>query len=367
MKRIMAIPLLLLCAGCAQKAAEAQAPAKPHDATQVTLANSALPSLKIEQVALENTPSSLTLTGKVAFDDERYARILSPVAGQVAGLRVRVADRVARGETLAFIRSRDAAAALNEHAEAMKDRDLAAKTYAMTRDLYAHDAASKMALDQSESDLDKAKARLARTSRSLAVLGLEPNSSEPLIPLRSSMGGVVVARSVTEGQLVQGDATPLFEIADLSAVWVLADVFERDVSRIRPGETADVTTSAYPNVVFPAIVARVSEGIDATTRTAKVRLVIANGDGRLKPEMFASVRVNIGENENALTIPVTALLVEDGKTYVFTRSGPSSFQRREVVTEPGRNGRVRVKNGLVPGESIVVDGALLLSAEQQKG
>ncbi len=367
MKRTSEIAFALLlafaAARCAQRSeAETTAPKRHIAAPGVTIDDNALPQLRIEPVRVARTPDVLLATGKVTFDEDHYARLLSPVAGRIASLRVRPGDRVSRGETLAVVHSRDAAAAANDHAEAMKDLDVAAKTYVMTRDLFAHEAASRISLDQAEADLTKAKARVARTSKSLDVLGISDGSDA--VPLRAPIDGVVITRSVSEGQIVQGDGTPLIEIADLSRVWVIADVFERDLRLVKAGATADLTTNAYPDEHFAARVERIGDVLDPATRTAKVRFSVENPSRRLKPEMFAAIRLTTSD-EAAITIPVQAQVVEDGKSFVFVRSGERTFDRRPVQLADGGEGKLRVIAGLSGGEQIVTDGALLLRSEQR--
>lgn len=368
MKQSLLLLAFLASARCNPHSAQPQQAqnSTANDADHVTVAAATLPSLTVQTVAAGRAPASLVTTGKVTFDEERYARILSPVAGQVTALNVRIGDRVHRGETLAVVRSREAAAAINEQREARKDFDLAEKTYAMTRDLFEHDAASRISLDQAESDLEKAKARVERTSRSVAVLGLTERIGEPAVPLRSPIDGVVVARNVTAGQLVQGDAQPLLEVADLGRVWVVADVFERDLRYVGVGQKGDLVANAYPDQHFSAKVAKISDSLDPATRTAKVRLTIANPDRVLKPEMFATVRLTLGVNENAIMLPTTATVVEDGHAHVFVRTAERTFERRAVEVTPEGVGRVRVTRGLRVGEQIVTDGALMLRAEQRK-
>ena len=227
-------------------------PARLHlDAAQ-------LGHIKIEELSTRAGGGTIVATGTVEFDADRIARILAPVAGQVQDLRLNVGDDVRRGDTLFVLSSREVASAIAEHLASQKDLDLAEKTFAMTKDLFEHDAASRIAMQQSENEVAKSRARVAQTGEVLRVLGFDDSAvanSATLpsrVPIRAPLGGIVTERTITNGQFVGTESTPLMTIADLTTVWVQADVFERDLHSIAAGQKADVTTAAYPDDHFRA-------------------------------------------------------------------------------------------------------------------
>ena len=299
-------------------------------------------------------------------------RVLTPASGQVLSLNVKVGDPVKKGETLFYINSREAAAAITEHLESHKDLQLAEKTHAMTLDLFQHQAASVMALRQAESDLAKARAHVARTEESLRVLGLDVDRSErserldSRIPVRSPLGGTVIERRVTEGQFVQPDSNPLLVVADLSTVWVLADIFEHDLHLVSLGQKAEVSTVAYPDRRFMARVSRISDSLDPTTHTVKVRFLADNSTGQLKPEMFATVTLILSQATQVLTVPAMTVFVEGERNYVFVLQSDHHLTRQQVNVVPDPSGRARVVGGLQAGDRVVSDGALLLQLEESK-
>jgi len=287
----------------------------------------------------------------------------------VQQLHIKIGDTLKAGAVLFFIYSRDVAAALDEYYESQNDRDLADKTSAMTQDLFAHQAVSRMTLQRAENDLAKAKARVVRTTETLRALGVELHNGQPSteasarVPVRSPLNGTVIERAVTEGQFVQPDNTSLVTIADLSTVWVAADIFERDLHLVQPSQKAEVTTTAYPEQRFVAQVAHVSDVVDATTRTVKVRFLVANPDGRLKPEMFASVALFLAEAKPTLTIAPQAVFTEGGRTFTYVKTGERDFTRRPIETAPN-DGELKVLSGLQAGEFVVSDGALMLRLQE---
>lgn len=373
--------VLLAVSGCGDgpsKASNAstedrRAPAASRStAIVVTLDEVMLHNITVQE--LREKPLSLVLsaTGKVQFNEDKLARILAPVGGQVQQLRIKIGDAVQAGAVLFVIHSREIAAALDEYYESRKDQDLTEKTYAMTQDLFAHQAASRIALQQAESELVKAKARVARTVETLRALGVELHEKRAFeaggsarVPVRAPLSGTVIERTVTEGQFVQPDNTSLATIADLSTVWVVADVFERDLHLVQPGQKAEVTTTAYPEQRFVAQVARISDVVDPTTRTVKVRLLVANPEGRLKPEMFASVSLFLHDAAPALIVPPQVVFTEGDRSFVYVKTGAREFVRRAVETTP-HDGELKVLSGLQAGEQVVSEGALMLRLQEEK-
>lgn len=374
--RILSALALLLQWGCgggdtspAAKAPAASSTAPPvspspkHVGIEVKAEN--LNRLGIQEVSERMMPRNLVAAGKVQFNEDQMARVLTPVAGQVTDLRVRVGDSVKQGDLLFSLRSREVAQLMTEYVETRRDVDLADKTLAMTKDLFDHQAASRISLQQAESEVAKSNARLARAAESLRVFGLEPpgDRGAPLnapIEVRSPIAGNVTERSVTAGQFIQPESGPLLTIADLSTVWVLAEVFERDIRFVRPGIRGDVTTTSYPDQKFTARVVRLHDSVDPETRTVKVRFLVNNPQQKLKPEMFASVSLFLADSEPTIAVPASAVVTEGGSSFVYVLSGPDRLERRtvELATESGDS--VRVKAGLKAGERIVTRGTLLV-------
>jgi cobalt-zinc-cadmium efflux system membrane fusion protein len=368
------IAILLGTAACQKSSGEASA-AGPE--TSAAAARAAIPNdveldpamlanIQVEAVKLESARRQLTGTGKVQFNDDRTARILAPLPGQAVDFQIHVGDRIEKEQLLFSIKSREVASLVTDYLESQRDLDLAQKTYNMNKDLFEHQAASRISFQQAESDLAKANTHVARGEEALRVLGIDPAEAvkdgglRSLVPVRSPMAGTLIERSLTPGQYVQADSTPLLTIADLGTVWVLVDVFERDIHLIRVGQKVQVVAAAYPDRRFPASVERISDKVDPDSRTLKVRLLVSNPDLLLKPEMFITAALQLSEGGSAMTVPAGAVFTEDGKSYVFTAINDRRFERRLIVAVPDAEGRLRVTSGLRVGERIVTDGAMLL-------
>ena len=364
-----ALTAITLTAACHSAAAPRESPppaAAAAPAGRVQLDPSQMQQVHVEELSTHAPADAIKATGTVEFDTDRLARILPPVNGQVQDLTINVGDTVRKGDVLFVLSSREVAAAIADYLGSQKDLELSEKTYAMTKDLFEHQAASRIALSQSENDLAKARAKVQQTAEVLQVLGMDAHAADagaPLqgrVPVRSPIGGTVTDRNLTNGQFVGNDPAPVMTIADLSNVWVQADVFERDLHSIAPGQKALVTTAAYPDDRFSAEVSRIATVVDAQTRTAKVRFAVANPGGRLKPGMFTTMSLYLPPPASSLTVPARAVFVEGGRSFAYVQVGPQEFERREIETAAGGAERVRVVSGLKAGDRVISDGVLLL-------
>jgi cobalt-zinc-cadmium efflux system membrane fusion protein len=350
----------------ADSTASSSADPRTHAAhASVSLDQAQLGQVHIEQLSTRAPAASIKATGTVEFNGDRMAKVLPPVAGQVQDLGVNVGDAVRKDGVLFVLSSREVAAAIAEHVTSRKDYELAQKTFAMTQDLFDHQAASRIALQQSRAELEKASAKVTQSEESLRVLGVQGDLDAPTlqarIQVRAPIAGTVIDRNVTNGQFVGPDAQqPLVTIADLSSVWVQADIFERDLRNISVNQKADVTTAAYPDAHFRAQVSLIASTVDAQTRTAKVRFLVANPDTRLKPGMFTSMSLFLPETTGALTVPAKAVFVENSHSFAYVQVAAREFERRQIETVTSDSDRLRVISGLTAGERVVSDGVLLL-------
>jgi membrane fusion protein, heavy metal efflux system len=362
----------LVFPACRARAGAADTPPSPAGVEsrsrdgRVRLDPSQLKQVRVEELSTLAPTEAIRATGTIEFDTDRLSRILPPVSGQVQNVSLNPGDSVRRGDVLFVLSSREVAAAIADHVASQKDLELAAKTFAMTQDLFEHEAASRIALQQAQNELAKSKAKVQQTEEILRVLGVEPDAEQDparlhsRVPVRAPIGGTVIERTVTNGQFVGPENPPLLVIADLSNVWVQAEVFERDLGSINAGQKADVTAAAYPDDHFNAHVVRIGSVIDPQTRTAKVRFVVANPDGRLKPGMYTSISLYLPQSASSLTVPAKAVFVENSRAYTYVQAGPVEFVRREIETVSTTSDRLRVVRGLKAGDRVVSDGVLLL-------
>lgn len=327
----------------------------------------ALPDfVKLARVEPSQEAGATAVTGKVTFDEGRVSHVGAPVSGRVTELLVQAGDRVRRGQGLLAIASPDAESAVADHVAATADAEVARKTLAREQRLYADQAVPYKEVLQAQSDATKAAAALARARGRLEVLGIDPAAASPHASryvLRAPIDGIVVERPAFPGMEVRADGgVSLVTVADLSRLWVLADVYERDLGQVAAGQLATVRVAGFPGKAFEGRVGHVGDLVDPATRTVKVRIEVANPDRLLKPEMFARVSLRGAPGAAVLTVPAQAVLSDGEASAVVIALGGGRFQKRTIESGPEQEGRVRVLSGLAPGDQVVVDGALFLRA-----
>jgi cobalt-zinc-cadmium efflux system membrane fusion protein len=334
---------------------------------------------RIETAVVEFSPShqSLTLSGKVAYGEDRYSKISSPLQGRVVEVRAHLGDRVKAGDVLLIIDSPDIAQAYSEYVKEDSELQYATRAQDLAKDLYENKAMPLKDLKQAENELVKARAEFRRAKERLLSLRVPSDElTKPLdkqkitsrFEMKSPLTGVVVERAVTPGQSVGGDpAQVLFTVADLDMLQVLADLYERDLALVKEGQFAKVTVEAYPGVDFPATLAAIGDVVDPATRTIKVRAWVNNDPHRLKPEMFARLHLDVGDATPFMAVPREAVLESDGKQFVYVVEEPNRYVKHEVKVSNISTDQVRVLEGLTRGQRIVTKGAVLIKGQEVKG
>lgn len=352
------------------------------DASTPTSANGAelsRPAPRIETAIVEFNSSrqGLTLSGKVAYGEDRYSRISSPLHGRVVEVRAHLGDRVTMGDVLLVVDSPDIAQAYSEYVKEDSELRYATRAYDLAKDLYENKAMALKDLKQAENELVKSRAEFRRAKERLLSLRISAEElDKPLdkqritsrFEMKSPLTGIVVERAVTPGQSVTGDSDHvLFTVADLDQLQVLADLYERDLALVREGQFAIVKVEAYPEIDFPAKVTAVGDVVDPLTRTIKVRAQVNNESHRLKPEMFAKLQLDVSDTAQFLIVPREAVLEGDGKQFVYVVENGARFVRRDVKTVNAASGQTRIVEGLTQGERIVTKGAVLIKSQEVKG
>jgi len=358
-----ALAFLSACAG--GHAAEAEAPADgERDFIHYDPSRAPLSFLKIESVKAWAAGRAPALAARVAFDEDHTQRLASPIDGRVVGVSARVGDTVQAGQALVQLSSPSAGLVQADAQKASTDLALEEKAMEQTRRLRADGTITEKDAAQIEDNLRKTRSDVARSRAQLRALGISAGEPAVVAAVRSRVTGTVITRDVLVGQEVRADqATPLLTISDLSTVWVLADVYEPDIGTVRAGDAVEVTVPAYPGVAFAGRVAAVGEVVDPATRTLKIRCVVPNADHRLKPEMFATVRLRAARATAPIGIPVKALLTDGDNATVIVASEGNLFRARRVEVGDETDGVVPVYGGLTLGEKIVTDGAIFLKRE----
>lgn len=345
--------------------------------TTVTLKPEALEKagIKTAPVTTRAIAGALTTTGEVISNPDREARVSPRTPGRVLKVFKSIGDRIGAGEPLAMLESVELGQAQAEYLEALARERLAQKVLMRQRRLFGKDLSAKKEVQEAESDVEVAQINLEKANNKLVLFGMTPRRLatlgasrriDPQIPLLAPIGGVVTAKNVTIGEVLQPDAQePAFRLADTSVLWVNANLYEKDLGSVREGQLATITTNAYGGATYEGRVAHISTALDPTTRTAKARIVVANPQGRLKPEMYVSVKLSAGTRE-ALAIPTQAVLQEKGERFAFVQEGEGVFERRPLKLGDKAGGFYPVISGVKAGEQVVVLGGFTLKSELLK-
>jgi cobalt-zinc-cadmium efflux system membrane fusion protein len=303
----------------------------------------------------------LDLSATVQADPARMFRVFPPASGKVLGIKVKPGDTVVRGETLATIDSADAATAQSDLTKAQIEAERAQRAADREKVLLDHGAIAEKDYIDAKAAADSAQAELARAKQHLALLGIPAGSAADGIPLMAPSHGVVLATNAAPGEFSKSldNADPLMTIADLSTVWVIGDVFDKDISRVQPGTKVTVTVDAFPGKQWHGRIDSVSGELDPITRTLKVRVALSNPGEKLKPQMFAAIHVDVGSHR-AIVVPASAVILEGQKTIVFIDSHGRP-EEQIVTTGQAVDGKVEIISGVQPGQRVAVNGAELLT------
>lgn len=346
--------------------------------------------IELEIVTASPLEGAITASGKILATEDRTASIGPVHEGRIVRLYAGQGSEVRKGQKLADLESGDMDQAEADYLKAVADLDNANRTsaaeikfnqatYDRTKLLVEKEITPAKNLQQAEHDLALAKANassaissakvaLSNARRHLLILGMSeatinslstrPNSASSVFSLTAPMSGIVIERNGSIGATVGTDAN-LFKIVDLSSVWIDANVFEKDLSRVRVGEAVKVTVPAFPDTTFMGRVILISSTLDPTTQTVSVRTEVANGDGRLRPDMFANVEIITASRTTAISLPLAAVLDDGGKSVVFVADG-NDYKKKEVTLGLKSSDRVEIVDGLSVGDKVVVKGNYLL-------
>lgn len=319
---------------------------------------------KLAKVETRDLPAVLNANGIVTPDVNRNIHVTSQGSGRVVDLRVKLGDYVNKGQVLLSIHSADLSAALSDYQKALADERLAKRSMDRAQLLYSHGALAEKDLQQFEDTEEKAEVDVQNTEQHVRILGGDPAQPNPLIELRAPVSGTIVEQNISgfEGVKSLDNSPALFTIADLSQVWVVCDVYENDLAEVHAGDAAEIRLNAYPGKIYHGKVADVSRVLDPNLRSAKVRIVLPNPDGSLRPNMYAGAIFRSRKVQARLLVPSTAIMRLQDKDWLFRKDGPSQFRKVEVHTQGATaDGFQELQDGTVKAGDEVVFNALEFS------
>lgn len=342
---------VILMQACKEEAATTQD-------TKFKLTETLAKEKQLAEVTLRTVESELLLTGKISFNEDKVARVFPLAGGFVRDLNVELGDHVQKGQVMAIIRSPEIAGFTKEGVEAEAQVRVAEKNAQVATELYKNGSVSEVELINSQKDLENAKGELARIN---AVLDMYGAGSGSVYPIKSPVSGVIVQKNIALNmELRTEDISPVFIVGNLEDVWVMANIYESDITKVKEGYDAEITTIPYPDKIFRGKIDKIFSLMDAESKVVKARVTLKNPDFELKPEMFANVKVKYNEPVQKLSIPAEALIFDKSRYFVMVYKADDNIETREVKVYKDTGKMIYVESGLKEGEKVMTKFQMLV-------
>jgi len=373
---VVAALLLIVNSGCSRAHSESStgetAPRREGERVYLGEASSLRRRLLFETVREDTGVVAQRFMGQIVPAPQRHARVFAPFPGRVIELHAQLGQEVQAGDPLVTLHSPEAVALRGEFLSAARSLDVAERNAARQRDLLAHRVAAARDVEEAEAELAAARADYEAAAGQLALMGLSPKEvaaggGTTHLVVRAPKSGRVIELDVSVGEVIQDEGEPLGAVADLSVLWLVAEVPERDLAQFAGAGlgagSVEASVSAYPGEVFRGELVSLGDVVSSETRTAELRIALPNADGRLKPGMFASVEI-AGAARRGLSVPATALVQRGSETLVYEELAPGVLEARAVrlgaSQHTGSGERVFITDGLRAGAKILTSNGVLL-------
>ena len=358
--------VLASCQGSGSNAANAAGATNSNNPELFAIPPDQMSHVQVLTVQPTTLTRSLRLTGAVAFNSFRTTPVITQVSGPVSRVVVVPGQKVTQGQPMLYVASPDYSQLRTNYLKAKDAYALAQKAYSRAQDLYQHHAIAEQNVEQAESAEVQANGDLVSAQAALKVMGVTdpdalvkaPPSFE--VPVRAPIGGLVVEQDVSAGQLIQPSTTQCFMISDISTVWVLVNVYQKDLPYVRVGDQVAIQTDTYPET-FHGRIAYVAASLDPSTRTLQARIETNNLGEKLKKDMYVVATVSAGMIPNAIALPDAAVLRDtENQPFVYAAASANQFGRRSVTLGESLDGQTQITSGLKPGDRVVGNGSLFL-------
>jgi len=370
---------LLLTAGCSKKVSGAGTPEAGKTAAavanplEIDVDSGLMQRIRIGEPGWAEVGASISVAGRVDVDATRITRIGSPVTGRITSLEVQEGEQVRRGQLLALLNSTGLSNAQLEMLKAVSQKSVAQRAVERAQILVKADVIGSAELQRREAELAQATAELDAAKDELELLGMpeadiavleKTRAIKSVARITATQDGTLLQRKVALGQVIQ-PADTVFEIADLSSVWLVADVPEQEAGRLARGYTVEAEVGAFPGRIIHGKLSFVSATVDPETRTVRVHMELPNPGYRYKPAMLATMTLK-DQRERKQVVPGTAVVREQDVNHVFVQLDNDTFVLRPVTLGDEFGGNRVLLDGLRPGEKIVTEGAFHLNNERRR-
>lgn len=320
--------------------------------------DSLLKILVIDTVKLTNLTSSVKFTGVIDFNTDNVANIFPLVSGVAQDIKVHIGDFVKTGQALGVIKSSEIAGYNAALVNAETNVNLTSKLLDQQKDLYKSGLASEVQVTNAEVAYQQALAAKAAAEK---VMNINGNNRDGEYIIKSPIDGFIVQKNITNGMSIRIDnGINLFTISDLRQVWVQANVYEGNISKVHKGDDVDVSTISYPDNIFRGKIDNLMNVLDPSSKVMKMRIVLNNSDYLLKPQMFATVVVNNSENKKALSVSTNSIVFDHSQYYVLVYNGRNDVQIRQVEIVSTNGNTTFIKKGVNLGDRVIASQAILI-------
>lgn len=377
LRRFTVIALVAVAACLAACSAKTDNEPQPLSTiNNVTLTTAQHQNIRLFTVAAAKFHKTIDITGVVDFDNDQATSVIAPFSGPVSRLLVSPGDQVKKGEPLAAVDSPDFAAAVSTYQKALATAQTNRRLADLDKDLQQHNGVAQREAAQAETDAANAEADRDAGLQALVSLNVPADTIKDIQQgrpvahaagmIRSPIAGTVVEKLITPGQLLQAGSTPCFTVADLSRVWVMAQVFGAELASVSLGDTADIITDASPEALFGKV-DNVSALVNSDTRSVAVRVVVENPARLLRKQMYVHVLIKSGQEISGLLIPVSAILRDDENLpFVYLAQSNGSFARQHVTLGYRSKEQYDIAAGLKAGDQIVAEGGIFVQFMQNQ-
>lgn len=328
---------------------------------QVCVSDSLSKMIKIDTAKTTQMKDELALSGEVSFDENKVIKVFPVTSGQVMEVKVTLGDKVTKGQTLAVLRSADVAGSYTDLTSTKADLAINKRQLEQAEYLYKNGISSERDYTEAKENYNKALAANSKVRDQIAINGGGNTSASGSLVIKAPGDGYIVEKNITAGNFIRPDnSSSLFTISNMKDVWIWANVFESDISKVKKGYAAKITTLAYPDKVFYGKVDEISSVLDPDNKVMKVRIALSNPDMLLKPEMFTNVLVSNEEGSSAVSVPQTAVIFDNSRSFVVVYNSRCNLQVREVSQIKTVDSLTYLSSGLKPGDKVISKSQLLL-------
>lgn len=368
---------LVIMLACGKRVAEKPGSAAPANGPRrVSLTGDALKAamMKIETVEEGTLDEVLTLSGSLSYDENKVSKVGPRIGGRVSRILADLGQQVRPGQVLAEIDSPELGQAVADWRKAQSVFNVRQRDYERARNLLEGKAISQGEFLSREGEFNVARSERENADARLHLYGISHSDLEGLFgggevssrfPLRSPIAGKVIERQINPGEVVE-TGKPLFTVGDIRSLWLIAQLFEKDLSRVHAGQSVEVFTDAFAGRAFKGVINYVGDQVEAATRTVRARAVIANPQEELKPGMFVEARLSVASTTPVIRVPTVAIQEIDKQPTVFLQTAATEFEARTVETGRVGHAFTEIRKGLKAGDRIVTEGSLTAKAQLLK-